>query len=254
MPNYYELLGLERDADVSQIRSAYISEAIRWHPDNNAGSDQAAEAHRQVSTAYLVLSNPSARHAYDRSLRLGKSSEAPDQGSDFVSTEETRFKEMMDLAADLAVKNETRKRIAEALEREGCTATAAGDIAKQVEAAKKSEVRKSVRKAFLWAAGAMMLAIAISLASYLLAAPGGTYLIPTGLLLVCAFYFFRGLFFLISGEVPKQRARMASPETEKKEWEARLSDTAENYCHICNKTYDNAATCPVHGVKLTRIV
>jgi molecular chaperone DnaJ len=63
--DYYELLGVSRDADESQIKKAFRRQARELHPDVNAEPD-AQERFREVAEAYEVLSNPEARQLYDR--------------------------------------------------------------------------------------------------------------------------------------------------------------------------------------------
>src|SRR6059036_2230053 len=63
--DYYELLGLARDADDAQIKKAFRRRARELHPDVNGEAD-AEERFREVATAYEVLSNPEARQLYDR--------------------------------------------------------------------------------------------------------------------------------------------------------------------------------------------
>ena len=63
--DYYEVLGVSRDADKDRIQQAYRKLARRYHPDVN--SDPAAEDRfKEVSEAYEVLSDPSTRSRYDR--------------------------------------------------------------------------------------------------------------------------------------------------------------------------------------------
>ncbi|MFC9433787.1 DnaJ C-terminal domain-containing protein [Nocardia sp. NPDC057030] len=63
--DYYEILGVPRDADKDQIQQAYRKLARRYHPDVNA--DPAAEDRfKEVSEAYEVLSDPATRSRYDR--------------------------------------------------------------------------------------------------------------------------------------------------------------------------------------------
>ncbi len=66
MADYYETLGVTRDADVGEIRKAYRRLAMRHHPDRNQGSRQAEERFKEVTRAYEVLSNPERRELYDR--------------------------------------------------------------------------------------------------------------------------------------------------------------------------------------------
>jgi molecular chaperone DnaJ len=64
--DYYEVLGVSRDADPAVLKTAYRALALRHHPDKNPGDAQAEEAFKQVSEAYAVLSDPDRRARYDR--------------------------------------------------------------------------------------------------------------------------------------------------------------------------------------------
>lgn len=63
--DYYEVLGIEKDADAATIKKAYRKLAIKFHPDRNPGDD-AAERFKEVSEAYAVLSDDEKRQRYDR--------------------------------------------------------------------------------------------------------------------------------------------------------------------------------------------
>ncbi len=63
--DYYELLGISRDASTEQLRTAYRKLARRYHPDVNKAAD-AATQFAQVQEAYDVLNDPEKRKAYDR--------------------------------------------------------------------------------------------------------------------------------------------------------------------------------------------
>src|SRR3984957_17615457 len=63
--DYYEVLGVPRDADQDAIRRAYRKLARKYHPDLNADSD-AEESFKELGEAYEVLSDPDKRGRYDR--------------------------------------------------------------------------------------------------------------------------------------------------------------------------------------------
>jgi len=77
--DYYDVLGLSREADAAAIKKAYRKLAMKWHPDRHKNKDQdAAETEfKRVSEAYEVLSDPEKRAKYDR---FGENWE---QGQDF---------------------------------------------------------------------------------------------------------------------------------------------------------------------------
>lgn len=64
MANFYELLGVQRDASQNEIRSAYRKLARKYHPDVSQ-SPEAAKVFAQISEAYRVLSNNELRALYD---------------------------------------------------------------------------------------------------------------------------------------------------------------------------------------------
>ena len=64
--DYYEVLGLGRDADDQQIKAAYRKLALQHHPDRNPNNNEAEENFKQAAEAYSVLSDPQKRATYDR--------------------------------------------------------------------------------------------------------------------------------------------------------------------------------------------
>ena len=66
MADFYETLGVSRDADDDQIKKAYRKLAMTYHPDRNNGSREAEEKFKEITEAYDVLRDPNKRAAYDR--------------------------------------------------------------------------------------------------------------------------------------------------------------------------------------------
>ena len=64
--DYYEVLGLEKGADASQIKSAFRKAAMKYHPDRNPGDKEAEEKFKEVNEAYSILSDPEKKEKYDR--------------------------------------------------------------------------------------------------------------------------------------------------------------------------------------------
>jgi molecular chaperone DnaJ len=64
--DYYEVLGVRRNASVKDIRQAYRKLARKYHPDLNPGDKSAEEKFKQIQEAYEVLSDPKKRQMYDR--------------------------------------------------------------------------------------------------------------------------------------------------------------------------------------------
>jgi molecular chaperone DnaJ len=69
--DYYEILGVPRDADAARIKAAYRKLALQWHPDKNPGSVEAEERFKEAAEAYAVLSDGEKRARYDRFGREG---------------------------------------------------------------------------------------------------------------------------------------------------------------------------------------
>jgi len=64
--DYYEVLGVPRDASDDVIRKAYKKLAIKWHPDKHVDDKKAAEEKfKEISEAYSVLSDPKKKREYD---------------------------------------------------------------------------------------------------------------------------------------------------------------------------------------------
>lgn len=64
--DYYETLGVERNADDETLKKAYRRCAMKHHPDRNPGDRQAEAAFKECKEAYEVLSDPQRRRAYDQ--------------------------------------------------------------------------------------------------------------------------------------------------------------------------------------------
>ena len=64
--DYYEVLGVSRDADGVELKSAYRKIALTYHPDRNPNNPEAGEKFKEASEAYAVLSDAEKRERYDR--------------------------------------------------------------------------------------------------------------------------------------------------------------------------------------------
>ena len=63
--DYYEVLGVDKNSNPDQIKSAYRKLAVKYHPDKNKGDKAAEEKFKEASEAYHVLSNSERKQSYD---------------------------------------------------------------------------------------------------------------------------------------------------------------------------------------------
>lgn len=64
--DYYEVLGIDKNADDAAIKKAYRQLAKKYHPDMNPGNQEAEKKFKEASEAYAVLSDPDKRRQYDQ--------------------------------------------------------------------------------------------------------------------------------------------------------------------------------------------
>ena len=66
MSDYYEVLGVSKNATADEIKKAYRKQAIKYHPDKNPGDKEAEKRFKEISEAYEVLKDDNSRHMYDQ--------------------------------------------------------------------------------------------------------------------------------------------------------------------------------------------
>jgi molecular chaperone DnaJ len=93
--DYYEVLGVGRDATDDEIKSAYRKAALRHHPDKNPGDEAAEERFKEAAEAYAVLSDQDKRARYDRFGHEGV--RGPGGGPGF---DPTQFVDFADILGD----------------------------------------------------------------------------------------------------------------------------------------------------------
>lgn len=96
--DYYEILGVAREATDQQIKSAYRKLAMQHHPDRNPGDKQAEERFKEAAEAYAVLADSEKRSLYDRFGHAGVSGAGAGAGGGF---DPTIFADFSDIFAGL---------------------------------------------------------------------------------------------------------------------------------------------------------
>ena len=76
--DYYEVLGVEKNATADEIKKAYRKKAMQYHPDRNPGDKEAEEKFKEAAEAYDVLGNPDKRSRYDQFGHAGMGGAATD--------------------------------------------------------------------------------------------------------------------------------------------------------------------------------
>ncbi|HEX9024680.1 MAG TPA: DnaJ C-terminal domain-containing protein [Geobacteraceae bacterium] len=64
--DYYQVLGLRKEASLEEIKRAFRKLAVKYHPDKNPGDKEAEEKFKEINEAYAVLSDPEKKAQYDR--------------------------------------------------------------------------------------------------------------------------------------------------------------------------------------------
>jgi len=95
--DYYEVLGVDRQATDGQIKTAYRKLAMKYHPDRNPGDKQAEEHFKEAAEAYAVLADREKRSLYDRFGHAGVSS----VGAGAPGFDPTIFADFSDIFAGL---------------------------------------------------------------------------------------------------------------------------------------------------------
>jgi len=99
--DYYEILGVSRDAELNDIKRAYRKLAMKYHPDKNPGDAAAAESFREVTEAYEVLTDDGRRARYDQYGHAGVDDQMHDFWAGGGFQDSHAFRDFGDLFGDV---------------------------------------------------------------------------------------------------------------------------------------------------------
>lgn len=94
MENYYDILGVSRDASEDEIKKAYRQLAKKHHPDLNKGSIESERIFKKVHEAYQTLNNKLSRETYDAKLKGQKRDSDFSNHSSSPKNEQYQFNDM----------------------------------------------------------------------------------------------------------------------------------------------------------------
>jgi molecular chaperone DnaJ len=86
--DYYEVLGVSKEATKEEIKKAYRKQAVKFHPDKNPGDKKAEENFKEAAEAYEILSNDEKKARYDRYGHAGVGSAAGGYGGQGMTMED----------------------------------------------------------------------------------------------------------------------------------------------------------------------
>jgi len=98
--DYYEVLGVSKEATKEEIKKAYRKQALKYHPDKNPGDKAAEEKFKEAAAAYEVLSNDEKRARYDRFGHAGVGGAGDGFGGPGGMTMEDIFSSFGDIFGD----------------------------------------------------------------------------------------------------------------------------------------------------------
>jgi molecular chaperone DnaJ len=98
--DYYEVLGVAKEASDQEIKSSYRKLALKFHPDRNPGDKSAEEKFKEAAEAYAVLADADKRHLYDRFGHAGLGAAATG-GAGFDPTVFTGFEDILGGLGDI---------------------------------------------------------------------------------------------------------------------------------------------------------
>lgn len=127
--DYYEVLGVSKNASADEIKKAYRKLAVKYHPDKNPDNKEAEEKFKEAAEAYEVLSNESKRKQYDQFGHAGMQS-----GTDYQSYSNMNdiFSNFGDIFSELFGGGGGERRTSQRTRRSGPTPKRGHDLAQEI--------------------------------------------------------------------------------------------------------------------------
>ena len=94
--DYYEILSVPRNSTQEEIKKAFRSKAIKYHPDRNKGDPEAEKRFKEAASAYEVLGNPEKRKQYDQFGHAGVNSQFGQAGFSDIQDIFSSFRDIFD--------------------------------------------------------------------------------------------------------------------------------------------------------------
>ncbi|MCF7928952.1 MAG: molecular chaperone DnaJ [Spirochaetales bacterium] len=100
--DYYEVLGVSKDASKDDIKKAYRKLAVKYHPDRNAGNKEAEDHFKEATEAYEVLADEKKRQAYDQFGFAGVEGMGTEGGAGGAQDFSSVFRDFEDIFGDMS--------------------------------------------------------------------------------------------------------------------------------------------------------
>jgi|GEM_PF-3801453 curved DNA-binding protein CbpA len=233
MESYYDILGVNKNSSIDEIKRAYRNLALKYHPDLNPNNRNAEMMFRKINQAYSILSNAYSRSQYD----LNEKNSSKEEKTDDFTNEQALYQFMNTMyayAAEMTMQNVDIEKIASFLESKGCPHNIATEIAHMNEAHRKAIVRKAASRLFLKATISVVAGIALTAFSYNLGT--STYVIFYGLILYGAWNIIKAIYYLLTGRAPKSDNNRQHKEETNFQNHTNQSNSSEN---LYNPTYQS---------------
>jgi len=161
----YQLLDISPNSSIEEIKAAYRRQALKWHPDRNLGSAEAAKHFNELNQAYTILIDREKRSEYDSlhgSMHCEEESRSHVEAQEQSGGKEGYVNEMIKLALEIKASNVTWNDVVRRLVLQGCPQGLALQIAITLEETYKESAKLQASELGRKAAIAFVIGIMIS--------------------------------------------------------------------------------------------